>query len=623
MNWGRLIPAAILMAVLPALAHAQTESLEVIGRVVRVSESGQVDPVSGRMVWLSGMQRFVFTQADGRFKLNQTEPPYRRGQIVEVRVSEPGWQIFEPVGGRILVPERMGGPPVLLRMAKVGQSVFLSDAAVSLFLRDAVFACQPPMRGTESSRPTAIDEAMGGWAQQYGIPLSQVQDALETWVAKRRRGEFSQPDERCLLPFVLGEIAQSAACFAGIDSGEDSDTEPQAVRSLTQAEQLLQHSYRAAQLYAALKDSASILTVLQNAARRIPREVAPLPWALLRSYQAAYLRARVRGDDLEQARSLLENAATAYRDALSVYTQASLPGQWADLQLQLGITLYRASLVALPERRAPLASESADALQHGLLVVSPERSPEPWANLKYQLALTRRRQADLAEGSGREALRRDAQACLRAAAPVYARLRRAGSYGQAMLELAEVCLELQDRACATASALAAYAADPKNHGTYGGVVWLLQERMFDTERVIAIHRDHAARYPEDLGFLANLAESLLQVGHFEEARQLIERAIPKAQPRMKGVLICLQGILQLAQGQRTEYGRTLSHLRTELAAQGPDFRLDWTFDSTAHFVRTDARMQPFRTQLLALMDALLQKNRDAILAAIDALPALP
>ena len=74
-------------------------------------------------------------------------------------------------------------------------------------------------------------------------------------------------------------------------------------------------------------------------------------------------------------------------------------------------------------------------------------------------------------------------------------------------------------------------------------------------------------------------------------------------------LLSLQGILQLAQGQRTEYGRTLSHLRTELAAQGPDFRLDWTFDSTAHFVRTDARLQPVRTQLLALMDALLQKSR--------------
>ena len=73
--------------------------------------------------------------------------------------------------------------------------------------------------------------------------------------------------------------------------GATSGAQPDAGRTAAAA------FYRAAQLYAALKDPARVLTVLQNTARRIPREVAPLPWALLRSDQAAYLRARVRGDD--------------------------------------------------------------------------------------------------------------------------------------------------------------------------------------------------------------------------------------------------------------------------------------------------------------------------------------
>ena len=195
----------------------------------------------------------------------------------------------------------------------------------------------------------------------------------------------------------------------------------------------------------------------------------------------------------------MENAATAYRDALSVYTQASLPGRWADLQLQLGITLHRASLfapqnVVRPGSRVGGCAAARLAGRCPRTISGAVGKPEVSAGADPAAA------SRLSRGQRREALRRDAQSFAEQRQPVYARLRRAGSYGQAMLELAEVCLELQDRACATASALAAYAADPKNHEIYGGLVRLLQERMFDTERMIAIHRDHAARYPESLPF---------------------------------------------------------------------------------------------------------------------------
>lgn len=620
MTWVRIIQAVALIAAMPFWARAQTEAQEVVGQVVRVQESGQSAPAPGRMVWLRGMQRFVFTQADGRFKLNQTEQQYRRGQLVEVVVNQPGWQIFDPVGGRITWPETQGGRSVVLRMAPLGHSVFLSDAAVSLFLREAVFESSPPSPGTPSSSPSAVQEAMGSWAQKYGVSLSQVQAALDSWIARRRDGHFAEPDERCLWLFTQGDLAKSAACFAEPGQAGDSETEPLVARSAAQAERLLLHYYRSLYLSMKLQDLTGADSALQRAARRITRDVAPSQWAMLRQDHADQLRFMARSQDGEQARALLERSVAAYRDALSVYTQASLPGQWADLQLQLGIVLCRLALVSSPERRAPILEESAAALRLGLLIFSRERYPEQWANLQDWLAQTRMQQAKLVEGEQRDTLLREAQSLLRAVTSVRTRQQAPAQYAAVMLDLGGVCLALSDRACAVASALAAYATDPKNHGIYAAVTTLLQEKMFDAERALAIHRDHAARYPEAEVIWANLAETQLQVGRFAEARQQIACLIETTDPALRAALLALQVMLQLIEGQVTDYERALRGLRDWVAAQKAEFQVRWNFDSTAHFVRTKVRSESSRTRLLALIEALRQKDRDSILAGIDALP---
>jgi hypothetical protein len=60
----------------------------------------------------------------------------------------------------------------------------------------------------------------------------------------------------------------------------------------------------------------------------------------------------------------------------------------------------------------------------------------------------------------------------------------------------------------------------------------------------------------------------------------------------------------------------MQELSNFISSQPADFRVDWTFTGTVHFIQTDERLAAERDKLLPLFAALGAPDRAAILEAL-------
>lgn len=99
---------------------------------------------------------------------------------------------------------------------------------------------------------------------------------------------------------------------------------------------------------------------------------------------------------------------------------------------------------------------------------------------------------------------------------------------------------------------------------------------------------------------------------------MLAKVFAQLSPAEQVPLLAIETAALLGQGKTTEAAQKRQALRSLVVAQPAEFRVTWTFGGTRHFLQTDPRFAPHREQLLALLSALEQPNRAAILAALDA-----
>ena len=93
---------------------------------------------------------------------------------------------------------------------------------------------------------------------------------------------------------------------------------------------------------------------------------------------------RTKGSDIQK---FLGEAVTAYRAALTVYTQAELPQDWAMTQNNLGATLGDQGIRTGGEAGTRLLAEAVTAYCEALTVYTKEQLPQPWAMTQNNLGL--------------------------------------------------------------------------------------------------------------------------------------------------------------------------------------------------------------------------------------------
>ena len=134
----------------------------------------------------------------------------------------------------------------------------------------------------------------------------------------------------------------------------------------------------------------------------------------------------------------------------------------------------------------------------------------------------------------------------------------------------------------------------------------------------ALNQAWLDRHPDDLAVWTNCIESHLTTGRLAEVSALLAKVFAKLSPAEQVPLLAIEVFALAGQGKPAEAASKRKALRMLIDAQPADFRLSWTFGGTRHFLQTDSRFSPHKAQLLALLSALEQPSRAAILAALDA-----
>ena len=121
------------------------------------------------------------------------------------------------------------------------------------------------------------------------------------------------------------------------------------------------------------------------------------------SFQEAGVR--TKGTDIQK---FLREAATAYRDALTVYTKERFPQQWAMTQNNLGTVLGRQGTRTSGKAGIRLLAEAVTAHSEALTVHTKNQFPQQWAKSQYELGNVLRDQAIRTGGEAGKALIRQA-----------------------------------------------------------------------------------------------------------------------------------------------------------------------------------------------------------------------
>jgi tetratricopeptide (TPR) repeat protein len=131
-----------------------------------------------------------------------------------------------------------------------------------------------------------------------------------------------------------------------------------------------------------LGDKGALLSAIELRKRLvelIPRERVPLQWARTQNNLGNALRAL---GERESGRARLEEAATAFREALKERTHERVPLQWAQTQDNLGFALLR---LGLRESGTAKFEEAAAAFREALKERTRERVPLQWAGTQNNL----------------------------------------------------------------------------------------------------------------------------------------------------------------------------------------------------------------------------------------------
>jgi tetratricopeptide (TPR) repeat protein len=368
--------------------------------------------------------------------------------------------------------------------------------------------------------------------------------------------------------------------------------------------------------------------------------------------------------------ALLAQAVLAYRSALEVRTKKDLPQDWAMTQNNLGIALSdQASRTQGTEGTALLAQAVLayrSALEVGRKKTCRKTGPRPrttwamrsgtkragrkgpraprcwrrpswptaprWRSIRKKtcrktgpmtqnnlgVALRDQAQRLPPDSPARKELLTQAVGVFRAALEIHTQTVFPIDWARAHMNLARACALLSDDRCAADSFANVLHVYPDWSEGYGEAYVRYHEKLFLFAEAYALNQAWLDRHPDDLAVWPNYIESHLTTGRLAEVSALLAKVFAKLSPAEQVPLLAIEVFALVGQGKPAEAASKRKALRTLIDAQPADFRLSWTFGGTRHFLQTDPRFSPHKAQLLALLSALEQPNRAAILSALDA-----
>jgi tetratricopeptide (TPR) repeat protein len=295
----------------------------------------------------------------------------------------------------------------------------------------------------------------------------------------------------------------------------------------------------------------------------------------------------------------LDEAVAAYRQALLVRTREQMPRQWAITQNNLGNALQAQGTKAEAPESLRLFGEALVAYRDALLVFTREQTPALWAMTKHNVG------SALQE----EGLFGEAVVAYREALLVWTRQQRPQQWAMAQNNLARAYYNLKEWASAAECYENVLEVYPDFRPAYERARFLEHEVLFNYQRAFKLNESWLQRNPNDLLAAASFAENHFTTGRFDESSGA-KLTIP---------LRAIEIANLIALKRTAEVPAKIKNLIETLESQKPDFKVEWSFVGTRHFISQSEQFAASRAWLLELFEAMGSENRDSIVKRLKAL----
>lgn len=371
------------------------------------------------------------------------------------------------------------------------------------------------------------------------------------------------------------------------------------------------------------KEGAEVLgqaiDALRAALQVHTREKQPVQWAMTQNNIGNTLQAQGEGLANEQGVRLLGQAVEAYRLALQVRTREEFPQDWAATQNNLGNALSIQGERVAGEEGARLLGQAVEVLRAILQVQTREHLPQDWAQAQNNLGV-----ALFSHGArlgGEEGVRLLGQAveAFRAALQVQTSEHLPLGWARTHINLARTYLLLGNWSGAAESYANVLTLYPNNRESIRALSALYHDKLFKFEEAYALNRQWLERHADDIDTQASVAEGAFTTGRFVECRQQVNTLLARPEVPVS-TKIALRGTEianLLALGEANQVPIRMKTLLEEVSRQPAEFKVEWNFDGTRHFIAQNEKLLPHRVWLNQLFDALASKNRDMILNALQ------
>jgi len=365
---------------------------------------------------------------------------------------------------------------------------------------------------------------------------------------------------------------------------------------------------------------AEAVTTYQQALEVRTRKELPQDWAMTQNNLGNALQDQGTRTEGAEGRRLLAEAVTTYQQALEVRTRKELPQQWAMTQNNLGNALQDQGTRTEGEEGRRLLAEAVTAYQQALEVYTRKELPQQWATTQNDLGNALQQQGIRTGGEEGRRLLSEAFTAYGRALEVRIRAQLPQEWATTQSSLAEAYVYLEDWSNAAASYANVLRVYPDDAKTYGVAISLYHEKMFAFSEAFALNQQWVARHPEDLSAQANFAEAHFTTRRFTEAATRLAALLGNTslEPDARIALQTLEIATLLVLNKPELIPSKVEALRGNIATQPEHFKLDRTFDGTKHFITQNESLVPYRAWLLDLFAAVAEKDRNTMLAALDA-----
>ncbi len=637
--------ASLALAVFSTLATGQ--QIKLSGRLI--TDTGE--PVPNTKVRVEG--EAAHTDANGKFNILLSSK-LREGARITIVVEKKNWVINQPLDGELNLPAT-DLQPLDVIIAAWGSKALWTDARIEKELKQKSGDYIEELAGKYGLTQQVTKEAFDKWATKQNNTANALKDqgrSVDGPDSVRLLGEAASAYRRALLLFTrelmplewattqhnLGFALQEQGARAkGSEAvrllGEAVAAYRQALTIRTREQLPRQWATTQNDLGNALQglgtraEGAEAIRLLGEAADAygqallfFTRELAPLDWSMTQHNLGSALHERGTRTEGPEALRLLSEAVAAYRQALIVRTREQLPALWAVTQNNLGNALQAQATRAKDPEAPRLLGEAVSAYRQALLVFTREQRPQMWAMTKHNLGSALQEQGIRSQGSDANRLLAEAVAAYQEALLVWTREQRPQQWAMAQNNLARAYFNLKEWTSAAPLYQNVLEVFPDFRPAYERAKFLEHDVLFNYQRAFKLSQSWLQRNPSDFSAAADFAEKHFTTGSFEESERRISSLLSDArvEARIKIPLLAIEIANLIALKRSTEVPLRMKNLIELLEAQPADFKLQWSFEGTKHFISKNHQLGANKDWLLQLFGAMAGENRDSIVKEVKA-----